>query len=134
MQNIAESKNITIVNEIEPDIIIEANKDKVSQVALNLLSNAISYSKVSSQVILRVFKEGNKRVLEVQDFGIGMSEQDQKHICERLYRADKGRSRHSGRTGFGLSITKHSMDAHQGRSNVFSEPEKASTFTVTFFD
>ncbi|GEQ02730.1 two-component system histidine kinase PnpS [Staphylococcus ureilyticus] len=134
MQNIAESKNITIVNEIEPDIIIEANKDKVSQVALNLLSNAISYSKVSGQVIVRVFKEGNKRVLEVQDFGIGISKQDQKHIFERFYRVDKARSRDSGGTGLGLSITKHIMEAHQGRINVFSEPEKGSTFRVTFFD
>ena len=132
MQNIAESKNITIVNEIEPDIIIEANKDKVSQVALNLLSNAISYSKVSGQVIVRVFKEGNKRVLEVQDFGIGISKQDQKHIFERFYRVDKARSRDSGGTGLGLSITKHIMEAHQGRINVFSEPEKGSTFRVTF--
>ncbi|WP_435373563.1 ATP-binding protein [Staphylococcus nepalensis] len=134
MQNIAENKNITIVNEINRDIIIEANKDKVSQVALNLLSNAISYSKVSEEVIVRVFKEGNKRILEVQDFGIGISEQDQKHIFERFYRVDKARSRDSGGTGLGLSITKHIMEAHHGRINVFSEPEKGSTFRVTFFE
>lgn len=134
MQNIAENKNITIVNAINHDIIIEANKDKVSQVALNLLSNAISYSKVSEEVIVRVFKEGNKRILEVQDFGIGISEQDQKHIFERFYRVDKARSRDSGGTGLGLSITKHIMEAHHGRINVFSEPEKGSTFRVTFFE
>lgn len=134
MQNIAENKNITIVNEINRDIIIEANKDKVSQVALNLLSNAISYSKVSEEVIVRVFKEGNKRILEVQDFGIGISEQDQKHIFERFYRVDKARSRDSGGTGLGLSITKHIMEAHHGRINVFSELEKGSTFRVTFFE
>src|SRR5699024_6669683 len=131
---IAENKNITIVNEINRDIIIEANKDKVSQVALNLLSNAISYSKVSEEVIVRVFKEGNKRILEVQDFGIGISEQDQKHIFERFYRVDKARSRDSGGTGLGLSITKHIMEAHHGRINVFSELEKGSTFRVTFFE
>jgi len=134
MQNIAENKNITIVNEINRDIIIEANKDKVSQVALNLLSNAISYSKVSEEVIVRVFKEGNKRILEVQDFGIGISEQDQKHIFERFYRVDKARSRDSGGTVLGLSITKHIMEAHHGRINVFSELEKGSTFRVTFFE
>ncbi|SUM68220.1 two-component system histidine kinase PnpS [Staphylococcus nepalensis] len=134
MQNIVENKNITIVNEINRDIIIEANKDKVSQVALNLLSNAISYSKVSEEVIVRVFKEGNKRILEVQDFGIGISEQDQKHIFERFYRVDKARSRDSGGTGLGLSITKHIMEAHHGRINVFSELEKGSTFRVTFFE
>ena len=134
MQNIAEEKQITIVNEIKPDIVIDANKDKVSQVALNLLSNAVSYSKASSEVIVRVYKDANKRIMEVQDFGIGISKQDQKHIFERFYRVDKARSRDSGGTGLGLSITKHIMEAHQGRINVFSEPEKGSTFRVTFFD
>ncbi|WP_431777124.1 two-component system histidine kinase PnpS [Staphylococcus saprophyticus] len=134
MQNIAEEKQITIVNEIKPDIVIDANKDKVSQVALNLLSNAVSYSKASSEVIVRVFKDANKRIMEVQDFGIGISAEDQQHIFERFYRVDKARSRDSGGTGLGLSITKHIMETHNGRINVFSRPNEGSTFRVTFFE
>lgn len=134
MQNIAEEKKITIVNEIKPDIVIDANKDKVSQVALNLLSNAVSYSKASSEVIVRVYKDANKRIMEVQDFGIGISAEDQQHIFERFYRVDKARSRDSGGTGLGLSITKHIMEAHNGRINVFSRPNEGSTFRVTFFE
>lgn len=134
MQNIAEEKQITIVNEIKPDIVIDANKDKVSQVALNLLSNAVSYSKASSEVIVRVYKDANKRIMEVQDFGIGISTEDQQHIFERFYRVDKARSRDSGGTGLGLSITKHIMEAHKGRINVFSRPNEGSTFRVTFFE
>lgn len=134
MQNIAEEKQITIVNEIKPDIVIDANKDKVSQVALNLLSNAVSYSKASSEVIVRVYKDANKRIMEVQDFGIGISAEDQQHIFERFYRVDKARSRDSGGTGLGLSITKHIMEAHNGRINVFSHPNEGSTFRVTFFE
>ncbi|EHY92798.1 MULTISPECIES: ATP-binding protein [Staphylococcus] len=134
MQNIAEEKQITIVNEIKPDIVIDANKDKVSQVALNLLSNAVSYSKASSEVIVRVYKDANKRIMEVQDFGIGISTEDQQHIFERFYRVDKARSRDSGGTGLGLSITKHIMEAHNGRINVFSRPNEGSTFRVTFFE
>ncbi|MDW4392325.1 ATP-binding protein [Staphylococcus saprophyticus] len=134
MQNIAEEKQITIVNEIKPDIVIDANKDKVSQVALNLLSNAVSYSKASSEVIVRVYKVANKRIMEVQDFGIGISAEDQQHIFERFYRVDKARSRDSGGTGLGLSITKHIMEAHNGRINVFSRPNEGSTFRVTFFE
>lgn len=134
MQNIAEEKQITIVNEIKPDIVIIANKDKVSQVALNLLSNAVSYSKASSEVIVRVYKDANKRIMEVQDFGIGISAEDQQHIFERFYRVDKARSRDSGGTGLGLSITKHIMEAHNGRINVFSRPNEGSTFRVTFFE
>ncbi|MGX0818024.1 two-component system histidine kinase PnpS [Staphylococcus saprophyticus] len=134
MQNIAEEKQITIVNEIKPDIVIDANKDKVSQVALNLLSNAVSYSKASSEVIVRVYKDANKRIMEVQDFGIGISAEDQQHIFERFYRVNKARSRDSGGTGLGLSITKHIMEAHNGRINVFSRPNEGSTFRVTFFE
>lgn len=134
MQTIAEDKNITIVNEIDSNIIIDANKDKVAQVALNLLSNAVSYSKESSEVIVRVYKEANRRIMEVQDFGIGISTEDQKHIFERFYRVDKARSRDSGGTGLGLSITKHIMEAHNGRINVFSKPNEGSTFRVTFFE
>lgn len=134
MQNIAEEKQITIVNEIKPDIVIDANKYKVSQVALNLLSNAVSYSKASSEVIVRVYKDANKRIMEVQDFGIGISAKDQQHIFERFYRVDKARSRDSGGTGLGLSITKHIMEAHNGRINVFSRPNEGSTFRVTFFE
>ncbi|MCD9064164.1 two-component system histidine kinase PnpS [Staphylococcus saprophyticus] len=134
MQNIAEEKQITIVNEIKPAIVIDANKDKVSQVALNLLSNAVSYSKASSEVIVRVYKDANKRIMEVQDFGIGISAEDQQHIFERFYRVDKARSRDSGGTGLGLSITKHIMEAHNGRINVFSRPNEGSTFRVTFFE
>ena len=132
MQTIAEDKNISIIDEIEPDIVIDANKDKVSQVSINLLSNAISYSLDSSQVIVKVYKDMNKRILEVQDFGMGISEEDQKHIFERFYRVDKARSRDSGGTGLGLSITKHIMEAHNGRINVFSKLNEGSTFRVTF--
>ncbi|WP_251519949.1 MULTISPECIES: two-component system histidine kinase PnpS [Staphylococcus] len=134
MYTIAEEKDISIINQIHPDIVIDANKDKVSQVAVNLLSNAISYSKTGSEVIVRVFKEGNKRMLEVEDFGIGISEEDQNHIFERFYRVDKARSRDSGGTGLGLSITKHIMEAHNGRINVYSVPNEGSTFRVTFFE
>ena len=134
MQTIAESKDITILNEVTPDIVIDANKDKVSQVVINLLSNAISYSKESDEVIVRVYKEGNKRMLEVEDFGMGISEEDQKHIFERFYRVDKARSRDSGGTGLGLSITKHIMEAHNGRINVISSPNEGSTFRITFFE
>ncbi|MGW7930058.1 two-component system histidine kinase PnpS [Staphylococcus xylosus] len=133
MRKIAEDKNITIINEIDSDIVIDANQDKVSQVALNLLSNAISYSKEDSDVIIRVYKDEQKRIMEVQDFGIGISQEERKHIFERFYRVDKARSRDSGGTGLGLSITKHIMEAHGGRINVYSTVGKGSTFRVTFF-
>lgn len=131
---IAEQKNINIIREITPDIIIDANEGKIAQVVLNLLSNAISYSTVDSDIIVRVYKDGHKSILEVEDFGMGISEEDQKHIFERFYRVDKARSRDSGGTGLGLSITKHIIEAHNGRISVNSQLNEGSTFKVVFFD
>ncbi|MEJ7173144.1 ATP-binding protein [Staphylococcus caprae] len=134
LQTQATNKNIEIKSEIEKDVIIEAHENKVAQVITNLLSNAINYSLEDSKVIVRVYREGKKVNLEIQDFGIGISAKDQKHIFERFYRVDKARSRDSGGTGLGLSITKHIVEAHNGRINVSSKPGEGSTFKVTFID
>ena len=130
----AEQKDIELINEIEPHIIIDGDQGKVTQVVVNLLANAINYSPKGKEVIVRVFNDQKKHILEVQDFGIGLSPEDQKHIFERFYRVDKARSRDSGGTGLGLSITKHVVEAHHGRINVDSELGEGSTFRVTFFD
>lgn len=134
LQTQATNKNIEIRSEIEKDVIIEAHENKVAQVITNLLSNAINYSLEDSKVIVRVYREGKKVNLEIQDFGIGISAKDQKHIFERFYRVDKARSRDSGGTGLGLSITKHIVEAHNGRISVSSKPGEGSTFKVTFID
>lgn len=134
LQTQATNKNIEIRSEIEKDVIIEAHENKVAQVITNLLSNAINYSLENSKVIVRVYREGKKVNLEIQDFGIGISAKDQKHIFERFYRVDKARSRDSGGTGLGLSITKHIVEAHNGRISVSSKPGEGSTFKVTFID
>ena len=134
LQNQAKDKNIEIIDEISPDIIFKANKNKIAQVITNLLSNAINYSLENNRVIVRVYRQQSKVYLEIQDFGIGISKEEQKHIFERFYRVDKARSRDSGGTGLGLSITKHIVEAHHGVISVKSEPNKGSTFKVTFTD
>ena len=115
-------------------MIIEAHENKVAQVITNLLFNAINYSSEESKVIVRVYRQAKRVNLEIQDYGIGISKNDQKHIFERFYRVDKARSRDSGGTGLGLSITKHIVEAHNGRISVDSELCKGSTFKVTFND
>lgn len=99
-----------------------------------MLSNAINYSSEDNKVIVRVYRNDNKVYLEIQDYGIGISETDQKRIFERFYRVDKARSRDSGGTGLGLSITKHIVEAHNGRIDVKSAPGKGSIFKVLFND
>ncbi|WP_210134907.1 ATP-binding protein [Staphylococcus sp. GDX8P80P] len=134
LQNQARYKNISILPEIEKDIIIEAHENKMAQVITNLLSNAINYSLENSDVIVRVYRKGLEVNLEIQDFGIGIEKSDQNHIFERFYRVDKARSRDSGGTGLGLSITKHIVEAHHGTINVESNIGEGSLFKVSFID
>ncbi|QUX18868.1 PAS domain-containing protein [Staphylococcus haemolyticus] len=134
LQNQARYKNIKIVSEIEKDVIIEAQENKIAQVITNLLSNAINYSLENNEVIVRVYRVGHEVNLEIQDFGIGIDKSDQKHIFERFYRVDKARSRDSGGTGLGLSITKHIVEAHHGTINVESDIGEGSLFKVSFLD
>ncbi|MBF7016882.1 two-component system histidine kinase PnpS [Staphylococcus durrellii] len=134
LQTIAEKKSININANLDSDVYIEANEGKISQVVINLVSNAINYSPKNSEIIIRVYEEQHKSILVVEDFGIGISEQDQQHIFERFYRVDKARSRDSGGTGLGLSIAKHIVEAHKGRISVSSKPNQGSIFKVIFFD
>lgn len=134
LQTIAEKKAITINTNLNSNVFIEANEDKIAQVVINLVSNAINYSPENSEIIVEVYEEKQKSILVVKDFGIGIKEEDQQHIFERFYRVDKARSRDSGGTGLGLSIAKHIVEAHKGRISVSSKPNEGSTFKVIFFD
>lgn len=127
-------KNISLETDIEDYVIIDAQTSKIAQVVVNIVSNAINYSPQDSKVYVRVYKEGEKCVLEVEDFGIGIAPEDQKHIFERFYRVDKARSRDSGGTGLGLSITKHIVEAYHGRIQIDSQVGVGTTFKVIFFD
>ncbi|MCD8914908.1 GHKL domain-containing protein [Staphylococcus simulans] len=127
-------KNIRLDTEIEDYVLIDAQESKIAQVVVNIVSNAINYSPKDSVVHVRVYKDKEKCVLEVEDYGIGIAPEDQKHVFERFYRVDKARSRDSGGTGLGLSITKHIVEAYHGRIQIESEVGVGTTFKVIFFD
>ena len=131
IQPIAQLKDIALVDEIDSNVHAMADEDKITQVIVNLMTNAVNYSAESKTVTLRVYTEANYQVIEVIDEGIGIPPDEKYHIFERFYRVDKARSRDSGGTGLGLSITKHIVEAYQGKIEVQSEEGKGSTFKVT---
>ncbi|ASZ07046.1 sensor histidine kinase [Enterococcus thailandicus] len=96
----------------------------------NLIENAIQYSKEGGQIIIR-YRVDNHLWFSVQDFGIGIDQEDQERIFERFYRVDKARSRHSGGTGLGLAIVKDYVKLLHGTITVESHPGVGSTFEVT---
>ncbi|AKG34096.1 two-component system histidine kinase PnpS [Paenibacillus durus] len=135
MSKVAEKKNISLSAEVPEELFIEADEDKLRQIFLNLLSNAINYTHEGGNVKVRAMnrlkKDGTETVVfTVTDTGIGIPRKDLPRIFERFYRVDKARSRSSGGTGLGLSIVKHLMDLHRGVISVESDLGIGTTFTL----
>lgn len=106
-----------------------ADKDKISQAIINLVSNALRYTK-EGKVKVEVKIKEDKALIAICDTGIGIDKEDLPFIFERFYRGDKSRSRLRGGAGIGLSITKAIVDAHKGEIKVNSEKNKGSTFYI----
>jgi two-component system phosphate regulon sensor histidine kinase PhoR len=129
MRPIAEEKNLEIIlNEIRPNLQLFGDKDRLNQVLVNLISNAIKYTDEGS-IDLSVIEESKFGKIIVKDTGQGISESDLDRIFERFYRVDKDRSRSVGGTGLGLAIVKHIIDAHKSKIEVKSELGKGSEFS-----
>lgn len=91
-----------------------ADRDRISQVIMNVVSNSIKYTPDGGTIRISAGSSGNEVWLEVEDNGIGIPQEDRSRIFERFYRVDKARSRESGGTGLGLSIAKQIMLLHEG--------------------
>ncbi|NLJ94994.1 MAG: GHKL domain-containing protein [Clostridiaceae bacterium] len=127
----AMEKQISMIPNEEPTFLqVRANRDRVKQVFLNLLDNAIKYNKTGGKVWINIEKPGKYVYITVKDNGYGFSESASKRIFERFYRIDKSRSRELGGTGLGLSIVKHIAMLYDGEVSVKSIPNKSTTFTV----
>ncbi len=109
---------------------LTGDADRLRQVAVNLLVNAIEYNREDGDVELRTFQEGGCAVLTVADTGIGIAAEDLSHIFERFYRVDKARTATQDHTGLGLAIVKSIVDAHRGQIDVHSRPGEGARFVV----
>jgi len=108
-----------------------ADRDMLLQSAINLLSNAIKYTPEGGRVTLRSRLVDNEVAFEVEDTGVGLSEEDCRRVFEKFYRVKKDKTMASG-TGLGLPLAKHIVeDVHGGRLTVQSELGAGSTFCVT---
>ncbi len=107
------------------------DKDRLEQVVVNLLDNAIKYTPSGGVVKVGARPDGPEVVVDIADTGLGIPPEDISRIFERFYRVDKARSRDLGGTGLGLAIVKHIIQGHNGRLNVKSAPGKGSTFSFS---
>jgi two-component system phosphate regulon sensor histidine kinase PhoR len=128
----AGDKGVALSAEI-PDALppVSGDRDRLEQVVVNLLDNAIKYTPEGGSVIVRATSESGAIKVEVIDTGIGIPKADMPRIFERFYRVDKARSRDLGGTGLGLAIVKHILQGHNGTLNVESSPGVGTTFSFT---
>jgi two-component system phosphate regulon sensor histidine kinase PhoR len=112
-------------------VTVEADRDRLRQIIINLLHNSIQYTPPNGKVLIAWETTQDKLQISVSDSGIGIPHEDLPHVFERFFRVDRARSRQSGGTGLGLSITKHLVEMHKGHITVSSELERGSTFLIT---
>jgi len=117
--------NIDIQKEI-PDLMID--QERIKQVLMNLVNNAIKFSPDGSMIHIKARKEKEDVVFEVQDFGRGIPKNKQKKIFEKFYQVDSGTDRKFGGVGLGLAISKKIIENHEGQIWVESTVNKGSSF------
>ncbi|MFE5318831.1 two-component system histidine kinase PnpS [Paenibacillus sp. NPDC056579] len=139
MNTEAKKKSIDLDMQVDEDMYMEADEDRLRQILINLLSNGINYTPEGGKVRVKVepIIEGSSSGMEydkirftISDTGIGIPKKDLPRIFERFYRVDKARSRSSGGTGLGLSIVKHLVELHRGTIRVDSEVGMGTKFII----
>jgi heavy metal sensor kinase len=119
-----------VILDHEDQAVVSGDPDRLRQLFLNLVDNAIKYTPEGGRVTLSWRREDGWVRVDVSDTGVGIPAEDLPHIFERFYRVDKARSREKGGTGLGLSIAQWIAHAHGGRIEVESQVGEGTTFTV----
>ncbi len=118
----------TIVQEGDTDIIVNADKERISQVLINLISNAVKYSQRKNKIIIGLSKTNKKAIVCVQDFGMGIPAEQQSKIFERFFRVKGIKESKIPGLGLGLFISSEIIKQHKGELWLKSKRGKGTTF------
>ena len=119
-------KQITLQLQVEDEWIVVGDEQKLKQVFINVLENAITYSNKNDCIKLTISQHEQYAHVQIQDFGIGISQEDLPHITDRFYRVNKARSHSDGGSGLGLSIVSQIIEQHQGKLMIESTLNKGT--------
>jgi two-component system phosphate regulon sensor histidine kinase PhoR len=133
LELIAAKRNIKLelAKKYEKPIYVKADKFRIRQVLVNLITNSIKYGKDNGSTEIALNYLNDDVIIEIRDNGMGIESNHLPRLFERFYRIDKGRSREQGGTGLGLAIVKHIIEAHQKSIKVESEVGKGTIFTFS---
>ena len=123
-----EEKKVELDLNLQESIFMDRNK--IHQVMVILLDNAIKYTKPNDTITIHTERKEGKCIIEVKDTGIGISEEGLKHVFERFYREDKARSRKTGGTGLGLSIAQYLVSLHKGSIKIIHNEPKGTRVII----
>lgn len=129
-QNLLIDKGIEVKMHFEHDLIIYGDRNRLKQILINLLNNAIKYSIDKGVIYIDANKQGDSLQLKVCDDGLGINPEDLPYIFEKFYRADKVRNAKRGGTGLGLSIVKELVELHDGEVCVESKPNCGTAIII----
>ena len=132
VQPAAEAKGQTLRVDVPDDLpACLADRDRLAQVLINLLDNAIKFTPAGGRIGIEARADGNRLEIAVRDNGPGIALEDLGRIFERFYRVERSRDRREGGTGLGLAIAKHLVQAMDGSIEATSAPGAGSTFRIT---
>jgi signal transduction histidine kinase len=126
----AETRDIVLDRAIAPGVVVTGDREALKRVVANLLDNAVRLAPAGSRIRLATGSEGNRAWIAVADEGPGISPDDQQHVFDRFWRADKARSRSDGGTGLGLAIVRQVVQGHGGEVRLHSKVGVGSSFVV----
>jgi two-component system phosphate regulon sensor histidine kinase PhoR len=128
----ARQKNIDLTMEGDDgEVQGFGDKERLKQVMVNLIDNAIKYTPAGGRIAVTCREEGGGVRITVRDSGVGIPAEHLPRIFERFYRVDRERSREAGGTGLGLAIVKHIVEAHGSKVEIESEVGRGSTFSFS---
>ena len=126
----AAARSIVLDRAIAPGVVVTGDRDALKRAVANLLENAVRLAPEGSRIRLATGSEGDQAWIAVADEGPGIAPEDQPHVFDRFWRADKARSRADGGTGLGLAIVRQIAESHGGQVRLQSKVGVGSSFVI----